>query len=66
MAEEQKKKKMEFNIIKNVDPMKGHKGFGLGALSLDNVSPVFIDVEAGEAFIDVGAMHARSSVEKGI
>ena len=66
MAEEQKTKKVEFNIIKNVDPMKGHKGFGLGALSLDNVSPVFIDVEAGEAFIDVGAMHARSSVEKGI
>ncbi len=66
MAEEQKKKKAEFNIIKNVDPMKGHKSFGLGTLSLDNVSPVFIDVEEGEAFIDVGAMHARSSVEKGI
>ena len=31
MAEEQKKKKVEFNIIKNVDPMKGHKGFGLGS-----------------------------------
>ncbi|MCQ6274574.1 YwhD family protein [Bacillus sp. V3B] len=62
---EKKKKKLEFNIIKN-DPMDGHKGFGKGALSLDNVSPVIIDVEEGDAAIDVGAMHARSSVEKGI
>jgi hypothetical protein len=62
---ESKKKKMEFNIIKS-DPTDGHKGFGKGALSLDNVSPVFVDIEEGEAFIDVGAMHARSAVEKGI
>ncbi len=62
---EPKKKKLEFNIIKN-DPTDGHKGFGKGALSLDNVSPVFVDIEEGEAFIDVGAMHARSAVEKGI
>jgi hypothetical protein len=59
------KKKMQFNIIKN-DPTDGHRGFGKGALSLDNVSPVIIDVEAGEAIIDVGAMHARSALEKGI
>lgn len=59
------KKKMQFNIIKN-DPTDGHRGYGKGALSLDNVSPVIIDVEAGEAVIDVGAMHARSAVEKGI
>lgn len=59
------KKKMQFNIIKS-DPTDGHRGFGKGALSLDNVSPVIIDVEAGEAVIDVGAMHARSAVEKGI
>ena len=62
---EGKKRKVEFNIIKN-DPMDGHKGFGKGALSLDNASPVIIDVEEGEAVIDVGAMHARSVVEKGI
>lgn len=60
-----KKKKIGFNIIKN-DPTDGHKGYGKGALSLENVSPVFIDVEEREAFIDVGAMHARSAVEKGI
>nr|WP_263324118.1 YwhD family protein [Neobacillus sp. Marseille-Q6967] len=62
---EDKKKKLGFNIIKS-DPTDGHKGFGKGALSLDNVSPVIIDVNAGEAEIDVGAMHARSVVEKGI
>ncbi|MGJ7910934.1 YwhD family protein [Neobacillus sp. LXY-1] len=62
---EENKKKMGFNIIKN-DPTDGHKGFGKGALSLDNVSPVIIDVNAGEAEIDIGAMHARSAVEKGI
>ncbi len=41
---EEKKKKVEFNIIKK-EPLDGHKGFGKGALSLDQVSPVIIDVE---------------------
>ncbi|MEH7248447.1 YwhD family protein [Neobacillus niacini] len=59
------KKPIGFNIIKP-DPTDGHKGFGKGVLSLDNMSPVIIDVEAGDAVIDVGAMHARSVVEKGI
>ncbi|WP_026583805.1 YwhD family protein [Bacillus sp. J33] len=63
--EEKKKKKVDFNIIKN-DPTDGHGGFGVGTLSLDNVTPVIIDVDAGEATIEVGAMHARSPVEKGI
>ena len=63
--EEKKGKNIGFNIIKN-DPMDGHKGFGKGVLTLDNVSPVIIDVEASEATVDVGAMHARSVVEKGI
>lgn len=63
--EEKKKKNIGFNIIKS-DPTEGHGGYGVGSLSLDNVSPVIIDVEAGEASIEVGAMHARSPVEKGI
>ncbi|OLS41383.1 YwhD family protein [Bacillus sp. MRMR6] len=63
--EENNKRKLGFNIIKS-DPTDGHKGYGKGALSLDNVSPVIIDVDAGDAVIDVGAMHARSAVEKGI
>src|SRR6478735_1540596 len=62
---DENKKKLGFNIIKS-DPTDGHKGYGKGALSLDNVSPVIIDVDAGDAVIDVGAMHARSVVEKGI
>ncbi|WP_077215106.1 YwhD family protein [Bacillus dakarensis] len=64
--EEKKKKKMGFNIIKKTDPTDGHKGFGMGVLSLDNISPVIIDVDEEEAVVDIGAMHARSAVEKGI
>ncbi|CAI9396390.1 YwhD family protein [Niallia sp. Sow4_A1] len=63
--EGKKKKTIGFNIIKN-DPTDGHKGFGIGSLSLENVSPVIIDVEEGEAIVDIGAMHARSAVERGI
>ncbi|MBS2970902.1 YwhD family protein [Metabacillus sp. KIGAM252] len=63
--EEKKKKSIGFNIIKS-DPTDGHGGYGVGALSLDNISPVFVDVNEGEAFVDIGAMHARSVVEKGI
>lgn len=63
--EEKKKNNVGFNIIKS-DPTDGHGGFGIGSLSLDNVSPVFVDVEEGEAFVDIGAMHARSVVEKRI
>ncbi|MFE8701896.1 YwhD family protein [Cytobacillus sp. FJAT-54145] len=63
--EENKKKKVGFNIIKS-DPTDGHGGFGVGTLTLDNVSPVIIDVDAEEAVVDIGAMHARSVVEKGI
>ncbi|WP_026021814.1 YwhD family protein [Bacillus timonensis] len=62
---DQNKKKVAFNIIKN-DPTDGHKGYGIGALSLENISPVFVDIEAEDVFVDVGAMHARSVVEKGI
>ncbi len=59
------KKNIGFNIVNNA---KGHKTseYGLGSLSLENISPVIIDVEAGEAVVDVGALHARSAAEKGI
>ncbi|WP_028393400.1 YwhD family protein [Bacillus cihuensis] len=62
---EQPKKKIGFNIIKN-DPTEGHGGFGAGVMTLDNISPVIIDVEEGTAEVDIGAMHARSMVERGI
>lgn len=41
-------KKMGFTIIKN-DPTDGHKGFGIGTISLENVTPVFIDIEEKHA-----------------
>jgi hypothetical protein len=63
--ENQPNKKIGFNIIKN-DPTEGHGGFGAGVLTLDNISAVIIDVEAGEAEVDIGALHARSAVERGI
>ena len=65
MDQEKKKKPIGFNIIKN-DPTDGHGGYGVGALSLENVSPVIVDVEGEDAVVDVGAMHARSAVERGI
>ena len=65
MEEQQKKKPIGFNIVKN-DSTSGHGGFGVGALSLENMSPVIVDVTEGTAYVDVGAMHARSAVEKGI
>lgn len=59
------KKGFNFNIIKN-DPLDGHKGTNIGSISLDNIAPVFIDVKNQKAFIDIGGMHARSEVEKGV
>ncbi|CAM5192518.1 YwhD-like protein OS=Ureibacillus acetophenoni OX=614649 GN=SAMN05877842_10118 PE=4 SV=1 [Ureibacillus acetophenoni] len=64
-SEEKPKQKIGFTIIKD-DPTDGHKGFGIGSLSLENVTPLFIDIEEKNAFIDIGAMHAKSAVEKGI
>ena len=59
------KKGFNFNIIKN-DPLDGHKGTNIGSSSLDNIAPVFIDVENQKAFVDIGGMHARAEVEKGV
>ncbi|MCM3360164.1 MULTISPECIES: YwhD family protein [unclassified Psychrobacillus] len=63
--EEKPKQKVGFTIIKN-DPTDGHKGYGIGSLSLENVSPVIIDIEEGTAKVEIGAMHARSDTERGI
>ncbi|MGG0538262.1 YwhD family protein [Priestia aryabhattai] len=62
---QQKKKSIGFNIIKD-DSTDGHGGYGVGALSLENISPVFVCPSDEEVFVDIGAMHARSVVEKGI
>jgi hypothetical protein len=55
------KKKLAFNIVSS---KVNHKGFGAGAIDLSNVSSVIID--ANEAYLDMGALHAKSKVEKGI
>ncbi|WP_062108395.1 YwhD family protein [Bacillus niameyensis] len=62
---DQNKRKVEFNILKN-DPVDGHKGYGVGSLSLENVTPLLIDVAEGEVWIDPQVMHARSKTERGI
>lgn len=59
--EQSGKKQIALNIVSSKSK---HTGFGAGSIDLNNVSPVIID--QGEAKIDVGAMHAKSKVEKGI
>ena len=56
-----KKKGIDLNIISNTNT---HGGFGAGMINLSNVSAVIIEGE--EAYIDLGALHAKSKVEKGI
>ncbi|MGO4889108.1 YwhD family protein [Anaerobacillus sp. MEB173] len=63
--DKKKKKGSGFTIISG-DSTSGHKGFGQGVLSLNNISPVIVDLAEKEAYVDMGAMHARSEVEKRI
>ncbi|MDC3414965.1 YwhD family protein [Aquibacillus sp. 3ASR75-11] len=65
MSEDQspKKKNNAFTIMKD-DSTDGHGGYGVGSISLENVSPVIIDPNEDRAFVDMGAMHARSEVER--
>lgn len=58
-----KKKKAQFNIISG-DSTGGDGSYGVGAINLDNVTPVIVDTEAGEAYIEMEALHARSKVER--
>ncbi|UHA75258.1 YwhD family protein [Paenibacillus sp. 481] len=61
---EQSDKKVKKPLALNVVSGTKHKGFGAGSIDLNNVSPVIID--EGRAYIDMGAMHAKSKVERGI
>ena len=58
MSDEQPKKKpgFQFNIIKN-DPLDGHRGQNFGAISLENIAPVYINIETQEAKLDIGGLH---------
>lgn len=57
------KKKNTFTIIKD-DPNDGHGGYGVGSISLENMSPVIVDPNENEAYVDMAAMHARSDIER--
>lgn len=55
------KKKLSLNVVSSkVD----HKGFGAGMIDLSNLSSIIIDGDA--AYVDVGAIHAKSKVERRI
>src|SRR5690625_3674386 len=58
-----KKKQQAFTIIKD-DPTDGHGGFGMGSLSLENMSSIIVDPIDHKAYVDMDAMHARSEVER--
>ncbi|SET75451.1 YwhD family protein [Oceanobacillus limi] len=58
-----KKKNNSFTIIKD-DSNDGHGGYGVGAISLENMSSVIVDPNEDKAYVDMGAMHARSDVER--
>lgn len=60
-----KKKGGGFTILSG-DSTDGHGGYGAGVMNLDNISPVFVCPDDDEAFVDMGALHARSAVEKRI
>lgn len=55
------KKKLAFNIVKSET---NHGGFGGSAFDLNSIASVMI--EDDKAYIDMGAIHARSALEKGI
>src|SRR5699024_7126535 len=57
------KKTNQFTIIKD-DPNDGHGGYGIGSISLENMSSVIIDPNDDRAYVDMEAMHARSAVER--
>jgi len=64
MSENKGTKKLNaFTIIKD-DSTDGHGGYGVGSISLENMSPVILDPEGDRAYIDMAAMHARSEIER--
>lgn len=55
------KKTLSLNVVSSRNT---HRGFGAGMIDLSNLSSIIID--GGEAYIDIGALHAKSKVERGI
>ncbi|WP_088833541.1 YwhD family protein [Paenibacillus tyrfis] len=61
-AADTKKKLPTLNIVSSKETK--HRGFGQGSIDLSQLSSVIID--GAEAYLDLGALHAKSKVEKGI
>ncbi|PKR77182.1 hypothetical protein CEY16_10600 [Halalkalibacillus sediminis] len=59
------KKSNQFTIMKD-DSTDGHGGYGVGTISLENMSPLIVDPNEDKVWVDMAAMHARSAVEKRI
>ncbi|MEI7026431.1 YwhD family protein [Paenibacillus sp. y28] len=62
MSENEFKPKKSLGAL-NVVSKQEHKGFGSGMLDLSNLSSMIVDGD--EAYIDLGAIHAKSKVERG-
>ncbi len=58
-----RKSKQTFTIIKD-DSTDGHGGYGMGSISLENMSSVIVDPNEDKAYVDMDAMHARSKIER--
>jgi len=61
MEDQPKKPKASFQIIGQTTV---HGGYGAGMLDLSNLSSIIVDGD--RAYIDLGALHAKSRVERGI
>lgn len=62
-SNENKQSTQTFTIIKD-DSTDGHGGYGMGSISLENMSSVIVDPEDNKAYVDMDAMHARSDIER--
>ena len=65
MADIFNNKNAGFNILSG-NSTPGHGGYGVGTINLDNISPIIVDPEEKTATVDIGALHARSGVERRI
>jgi hypothetical protein len=63
-ALDDKKKKLSLNVISAPSSKNKHQGFGAGMIDLSNLSSVIIDGD--KAYVDLGALHAKSKVERGV
>lgn len=60
-GDEKPKKSLSLNIVSGKN---AHRGFGAGMIDLSQLSSVIIDGE--DVYLDQGALHAKSKIERGI